>query len=366
MSESGSESTAAAEKREEERLYEWLFDLHTYDLKEEFPYSTEHSPVHPEMYTEMETCAADPAERQGMTVSKENTTGMKQEINYFDTKPWMRPGAKISDYFNYGFDEATWSAYCKKQNKLQAFRRNVKITAQKMPMRYREKEPCCSYSSSARPSIPASRESSAGNDVSGGRDGCSSAAEEHPCLSDGANNTQVVTEMSHKHSTTAYDLMPPPVTNKSLFAFLRPPASLFQPQRPSPSSSAALGSEHNQGFDGPSTSLYQCFSASSPVVSDATKSWKCDISHGKCSKDRNRSRSGDHDKEKNSCRDREKQQSSSSSHNRDKKQKKRRKATKHEHKHPGTAGRMMGKTGTEDTKTSKTNKKAKKRVRKRN
>ena len=27
-------------------------------------------------------------------------------------KPWRRPGADISDWFNYGFDEISWEAYC--------------------------------------------------------------------------------------------------------------------------------------------------------------------------------------------------------------------------------------------------------------
>jgi len=31
--------------------------------------------------------------------------------------------ANISDYFNYGFNEETWSAYCKKQAKLKTFKR---------------------------------------------------------------------------------------------------------------------------------------------------------------------------------------------------------------------------------------------------
>jgi pre-mRNA 3'-end-processing factor FIP1 len=30
-------------------------------------------------------------------------------------KPWRRPGADPSDYFNYGFDEFTWSTYCMRQ-----------------------------------------------------------------------------------------------------------------------------------------------------------------------------------------------------------------------------------------------------------
>jgi pre-mRNA 3'-end-processing factor FIP1 len=31
------------------------------------------------------------------------------------TKPWRKPGADVTDYFNYGFDEFTWASYCLKQ-----------------------------------------------------------------------------------------------------------------------------------------------------------------------------------------------------------------------------------------------------------
>lgn len=30
-------------------------------------------------------------------------------------KPWRRPGSDQSEYFNYGFDEFTWTLYCEKQ-----------------------------------------------------------------------------------------------------------------------------------------------------------------------------------------------------------------------------------------------------------
>ncbi|KAI9792634.1 MAG: hypothetical protein M1833_001038 [Piccolia ochrophora] len=35
-------------------------------------------------------------------------------------KPWRVPGTDISDYFNYGFDEFTWTLYCLKQEKTRA------------------------------------------------------------------------------------------------------------------------------------------------------------------------------------------------------------------------------------------------------
>ncbi len=33
-------------------------------------------------------------------------------------KPWRNAGAKVSDWFNYGFNEETWRAYCRKQTRL--------------------------------------------------------------------------------------------------------------------------------------------------------------------------------------------------------------------------------------------------------
>ncbi|GBP66841.1 Pre-mRNA 3'-end-processing factor FIP1 [Eumeta japonica] len=39
-------------------------------------------------------------------------------IDTIEDKPWNKPGADISDYFNYGFNEVTWSAYCDRQRRL--------------------------------------------------------------------------------------------------------------------------------------------------------------------------------------------------------------------------------------------------------
>ncbi|GFV70668.1 pre-mRNA 3'-end-processing factor FIP1 [Trichonephila clavipes] len=39
-------------------------------------------------------------------------------LDSIEDKPWRKPGADITDYFNYGFNEETWKAYCEKQRKL--------------------------------------------------------------------------------------------------------------------------------------------------------------------------------------------------------------------------------------------------------
>ncbi|KAM4018945.1 uncharacterized protein ACNLHF_028339 [Anomaloglossus baeobatrachus] len=44
---------------------------------------------------------------------------LEVDLDSFDEKPWRKPGADLSDYFNYGFNEATWKVYCEKQRRLQ-------------------------------------------------------------------------------------------------------------------------------------------------------------------------------------------------------------------------------------------------------
>ncbi|VDP14623.1 unnamed protein product [Soboliphyme baturini] len=42
------------------------------------------------------------------------------DINALDEQPWRKPGADITDYFNYGFTEESWLIYCERQRKLRA------------------------------------------------------------------------------------------------------------------------------------------------------------------------------------------------------------------------------------------------------
>ncbi|KAJ3142986.1 pre-mRNA 3-end-processing factor fip1l1 [Geranomyces variabilis] len=39
------------------------------------------------------------------------------DLDTLEEKPWRRPGADISDFFNYGFNEQTWKLYCEKQKR---------------------------------------------------------------------------------------------------------------------------------------------------------------------------------------------------------------------------------------------------------
>jgi len=40
------------------------------------------------------------------------------DIESIEDKPWRKPGADLSDYFNYGFTEDTWAAYCARQKRM--------------------------------------------------------------------------------------------------------------------------------------------------------------------------------------------------------------------------------------------------------
>ncbi|XP_063740686.1 pre-mRNA 3'-end-processing factor FIP1 isoform X4 [Eleginops maclovinus] len=43
---------------------------------------------------------------------------LEADMETFEEKPWRKPGADLSDYFNYGFNEDTWKSYCEKQKRL--------------------------------------------------------------------------------------------------------------------------------------------------------------------------------------------------------------------------------------------------------
>uniref|UniRef100_A0A183BK39 Pre-mRNA 3'-end-processing factor FIP1 n=1 Tax=Globodera pallida TaxID=36090 RepID=A0A183BK39_GLOPA len=39
------------------------------------------------------------------------------DLATMEDKPWRKPGADITDYFNYGFNEESWNQYCERQRK---------------------------------------------------------------------------------------------------------------------------------------------------------------------------------------------------------------------------------------------------------
>jgi pre-mRNA 3'-end-processing factor FIP1 len=43
---------------------------------------------------------------------------LEVDLSAMTDKPWRRPGSDISDWFNYGFDELSWEAYCHRRREL--------------------------------------------------------------------------------------------------------------------------------------------------------------------------------------------------------------------------------------------------------
>lgn len=47
------------------------------------------------------------------------------DIDSLPEKPWRRPGANLSDWFNYGFDERSWSLWCGKRHEMEQIREDL-------------------------------------------------------------------------------------------------------------------------------------------------------------------------------------------------------------------------------------------------
>jgi pre-mRNA 3'-end-processing factor FIP1 len=59
------------------------------------------------------------------TINSESAVEFDMES--LDDKPWRKPGADITDYFNYGFTEDTWTAYCNRQKTLRGNEAGVPV-----------------------------------------------------------------------------------------------------------------------------------------------------------------------------------------------------------------------------------------------
>ena len=47
-----------------------------------------------------------------------DVTAVEVDMEAMEEKPWRKPGADITDYFNYGLSEDTWTAYCDRHRRL--------------------------------------------------------------------------------------------------------------------------------------------------------------------------------------------------------------------------------------------------------
>merc|ERR1719291_180121 len=57
-------------------------------------------------------------------------TAVEIDMENLEEKPWRKPGADITDYFNYGFTEDTWAAYCNRQRRMRVNESGAGLTGQ--------------------------------------------------------------------------------------------------------------------------------------------------------------------------------------------------------------------------------------------
>ncbi|MGH0127133.1 UNVERIFIED_CONTAM: hypothetical protein FKN15_030482 [Acipenser sinensis] len=146
---------------------------------------------------------------------------LEVDLDSFEDKPWRKPGADLSDYFNYGFNEDTWKAYCEKQKRLRmglevttATSTSSKITVQQGRTGNAEKEvglpttkvDFTSPTNVFKPGIPPSRKVPGTINVIGGQTATISRVEGRRRHNNESNNIQVISE----HSTSDADPAPEP------------------------------------------------------------------------------------------------------------------------------------------------------------
>ncbi|XP_051561199.1 pre-mRNA 3'-end-processing factor FIP1-like isoform X4 [Myxocyprinus asiaticus] len=183
---------------------------------------------------------------------------LEVDMESFEEKPWRKPGADLSDYFNYGFNEDTWKAYCEKQKRLRMGLDilNIGSTASKISVQQGrtgngEKEitlPSLAsktdFSSSStlyKTGLNPVRQASGTIDVIGGQTATISRVEGRRRHNLEGNNIQVISEHSSSEAEPAVAKMPPPFfppgplpPNIPPPPFLPPPVSQAPPLIPPP------------------------------------------------------------------------------------------------------------------------------------
>ncbi|CAB1424294.1 unnamed protein product [Pleuronectes platessa] len=228
------------------------------------------------------------------------TSALNTKAESPEKKPWRKVGSDIKDYFNYGFNEETWKAYCEKQQNLSDVGRWPTEQIE------REKEPSSAPSCSGTSSILTSREPRAIAVVTGGRPE-KKKVRRHPYLID-VGITQAVTEMSREEDRFSYYCLRPEPHSSSLLTYTSTPPFLCERESPAVFPEASLDRGDFEEIYNPSTSQYPSSSgrmASSSRKIRVANAEKCFMWQEKCDKSRKRSRERGHDEDSTTDRERE-------------------------------------------------------------
>ncbi|XP_067239786.1 pre-mRNA 3'-end-processing factor FIP1 isoform X3 [Chanodichthys erythropterus] len=157
---------------------------------------------------------------RGLDLDAEGSV-LQVDVESFEEKPWRKPGADLSDYFNYGFNEDTWKAYCDKQRRLEIWRRLeiLSLASSSKLMVHQSSSDLPEYSS---------RKSSGSINVIGGQAGTISRVEGRRRHSADENNIKVVSEQSSDTKLSS-----PKLSSPKLLPFF--PPNIPPPPFPPPS-----------------------------------------------------------------------------------------------------------------------------------
>ncbi|XP_055614030.1 pre-mRNA 3'-end-processing factor FIP1 isoform X2 [Uranotaenia lowii] len=129
-------------------------------------------------------------------------------IDSLEEKPWRKPGADITDYFNYGFNEETWRAYCERQKRMRMHESGVGLQGLTI-----NNPQAAQVQNNWRPGPPPPRKMNNGIDVIGGMNMHPRPEEMMMSRHPKENAIQVMTADRREYSrTTKYDpsMGPPP------------------------------------------------------------------------------------------------------------------------------------------------------------
>ncbi|XP_053434028.1 pre-mRNA 3'-end-processing factor FIP1 isoform X12 [Nycticebus coucang] len=278
---------------------------------------------------------------------------LEVDLDSFEDKPWRKPGADLSDYFNYGFNEDTWKAYCEKQKRIRMGLEVIpvtsttnKITVQQGRTGNSEKEtalPSTKAEFTSPPSLfktglPPSRRLPGAIDVIGQTITISRV--EGRRRANENSNIQVLSERSATEVDNNFSKPPPffppgaPPTHLPPPPFLPPPPTVSTapplipppgipitvpppgfpppPGAPPPSLIPTIESGHSSGYDSRSARAFPYSNVAFPHLPGSAPSWPSLVDTSKqwdyyARREKDRDRDRDRDRERDRDRDRERE-----------------------------------------------------------
>ncbi|XP_015453069.1 pre-mRNA 3'-end-processing factor FIP1 isoform X12 [Pteropus alecto] len=269
---------------------------------------------------------------------------LEVDLDSFEDKPWRKPGADLSDYFNYGFNEDTWKAYCEKQKRIRMGLEVIpvtsttnKITVQQGRTGNSEKEtvlPSTKAEFTSPPSLfkaglPPSRRLPGAIDVIGQTITISRV--EGRRRANENSNIQVLSERSATEVDNNFSkpppffppgappthlppppFLPPPPTVSTAPPLIPPPGFPPPPGAPPPSLIPTIESGHSSGYDSRSARAFPYGNVAFPHLPGSAPSWPSLVDTSKqwdyyARREKDRDRDRDRDRERDRDRDRERE-----------------------------------------------------------